>query len=225
MKRTRNEPRLLPNVIEAIANMKERAGSTQKQITGHISQWLANTDTSSNVAMKVRKALEYGLQSGLIKQTRGKYSLGLNKRDYATCRGLTDPCSDCTPCRGRGRRGKRSGRRRRSRSRRRRSKRRSRYPTRRHMSTEDDVIENIESNMSMMDTVEPMDKSRRRRSKKRRNKRRRKRYSKIRRRSTLDGVNSDTSDVDHKELKEEERRLEEEKPGNELTHQPVTSIS
>ncbi|XP_066137577.1 serine/arginine-rich splicing factor 7-like [Euwallacea fornicatus] len=243
MKRIRNEPRLLPNVMEAIASMKGPTGSTQKQITGHISQWLVNTDDSKNMAMKVRKALKYALQSGLIKQIRGKYSLGLDKRDNVKSRRITDPYSDCNACRGRGRRGrrgKRSGGRRRSRSRRRRSKRRSRHPTRRRMSTQDDVIQDIESNMNMMDTAEPVDKSGRRKIKRRRNKRRsrrssktrrhssktrrrssktRRRSSKTRRRSsktmrcsTLDGVNSDISDVDREELKDAKIFSEEEKP-------------
>lgn len=37
MKRVGKEPRLLPNVMEAIARLKEKNGSSQKQIVEHVS--------------------------------------------------------------------------------------------------------------------------------------------------------------------------------------------
>lgn len=37
MKRVGKEPRLLPNVMEAIARLKEKNGSSQKQIIDHVS--------------------------------------------------------------------------------------------------------------------------------------------------------------------------------------------
>lgn len=36
--------------------------------------------------MQVRRALEHGLHSGLIKQRSGKFRLGLDRRDYAIFR-------------------------------------------------------------------------------------------------------------------------------------------
>jgi len=46
--------------------------------------------------MQVHRALEHGLKSGLIKHRRGKYCLGLDKRDYAIFKRftkVTDPYS------------------------------------------------------------------------------------------------------------------------------------
>ncbi|XP_066153040.1 uncharacterized protein [Euwallacea fornicatus] len=192
MKRTRNEPQLLLNVMEVIADMKERTGSTQKKIVERILQQLPSTNTSKNMVLKVRRALEYGLQSGLIKHIGGKYSLGLKKHDFAICRKFTDPNSDNNGSKRRRRRGRRR-RRRRSRSKRRRSKIRSRYC---RPSTEIGVAENTESNKSITDIPEPLDKNR-----KRRGKRRTRPYGRREGWITINDVDSGTSDVDYKGLK------------------------
>ncbi|XP_066153041.1 uncharacterized protein [Euwallacea fornicatus] len=169
MKRTRNEPQLLLNVMEVIADMKERTGSTQKKIVERILQQLPSTNTSKNMVLKVRRALEYGLQSGLIKHI-----------------------GDNNGSKRRRRRGRRR-RRRRSRSKRRRSKIRSRYC---RPSTEIGVAENTESNKSITDIPEPLDKNR-----KRRGKRRTRPYGRREGWITINDVDSGTSDVDYKGLK------------------------
>ncbi|XP_076267453.1 uncharacterized protein LOC143200733 [Rhynchophorus ferrugineus] len=189
MKRIGKEPKLLPNVMEAIANLKERRGSTQKQIIEHLTHILKKSNNGiRNVTMQVRRALEHGLHSGLIKQKSGKYSLGLDKRDYAIFRRFRQ-VNEPIECgrrsrRGRGRRGRR-GRRRRS---------RRRYGRKRNLSAENGASDDSDSSHSINedDNSEPMDKGRRRR-RRRRGRKGRRRGRRGRRHATDHEVSSDSS--------------------------------
>ncbi|KAJ8946793.1 hypothetical protein NQ314_008776 [Rhamnusium bicolor] len=84
MKRSGHQPRLLTAVMEAIANLKDGKGSTQKRIIDQV-QCLLNSKNVSlrNVTVHIRKALKHGVESGLIKQKGGKFKLGLDTKDYA----------------------------------------------------------------------------------------------------------------------------------------------
>lgn len=214
MKRVGKEPRLLPSVMEAIASLKEKQGSTQRQILDHIANTLKkNKEGSRNVTVQVRRALEHGLQSGLIKHRSGKFTLGLDRKDYAIFRRFrqfTDPLADCNQCR-RGRRRGRGGRRRR----RRRSRRRGRRGRKRPLSNDDDITEDTESGRSYTGgTPEPMDRHRRRRRRGRKGRRGR-RGRRGRKRAGLAEGNSETSDAGQKEsnpaMTPEKRRSEQDK--------------
>lgn len=84
MAKTGNQPRLLTAVMEAIANLKEGSGSTQKRIIDQVQCLLsANKMTFRNPVVHIKKALRHGVQTGLIKQKAGKFRLGLDSKDYA----------------------------------------------------------------------------------------------------------------------------------------------
>ncbi|XP_030764110.1 serine/arginine-rich splicing factor 11-like isoform X1 [Sitophilus oryzae] len=225
MKRVGKEPRLLPNVMEAIAHLKEKRGSTQKQIIEHLAHLLKKGNAVRNVTMQVRRALEHGINSGLIKQKGGKYSLGLDKRDYAIFRRFRqiDEPLECSHKRRRGR-GRRGRRRRRSRSRRR--------HRRRALSVEHAGTDDSESARSVNDdNTEPMDRGRRRR-RRRRGRKGRRRGRRGRRHAEAKEVSSSSSESAKNEKKEsppnivpEKRKSDQEKidfhskSGNSQNHQ------
>ncbi|CAG9769834.1 unnamed protein product [Ceutorhynchus assimilis] len=82
MKMTRKEPRFLATVMEAIASMKEKTGSTRKKIINHVTYSAIKT----KVTVQVQKALEHAVNEGLVKHHRGKYALRLNTEDSDTLR-------------------------------------------------------------------------------------------------------------------------------------------
>ncbi|CAH1124331.1 unnamed protein product [Ceutorhynchus assimilis] len=78
-KDTVKEPKLLKAVLEAISCMKEKNGSTDRQIIKHITDILKNKrDSWMNITAKVRRALDHGLNTGLIKRRNRKYVLTLD---------------------------------------------------------------------------------------------------------------------------------------------------
>ncbi|XP_018576412.1 uncharacterized protein LOC108914959 [Anoplophora glabripennis] len=118
MKLSGRQPRLLPDVMQAIVDLKEGHGSTQNKILEHI-QGVINTKKITprprNVTMQIRRALKHGVQNGLLKQRGGKFVLGIHPRDFALYKsfqqmGSLNSC--CNKCR-RGKKGKKRGRRRR----------------------------------------------------------------------------------------------------------------
>ncbi|XP_066153044.1 uncharacterized protein [Euwallacea fornicatus] len=205
MKRKAEEPPLLPNVMEAIASMKKRTGSTQKHIIGHISQQLSSTNTYRNMDLEVRRALEYGLRMRLIKQIPGKYFLVLNKSNDAVCRKFSGP-NDCSTSSKRER-----PRKRRSHSKRRKSKIISHHSSRKRLSNENGIIDDAEPNRGMTVTPEPLNKSKRRRGKKTAEC-----DTKGRSGIAADDSNSRTSEVDYKNSKTaffpDNKCLDQEKP-------------
>lgn len=84
MAKSGNQPRLLTAVMEAIANLKEGRGSTQKRIIDQVQCLLtANKMSLRNPTIHIKKALRHGVHTGLIKQKGGKFKLGLDSKDYA----------------------------------------------------------------------------------------------------------------------------------------------
>ncbi|KAH1007445.1 hypothetical protein HUJ04_004675 [Dendroctonus ponderosae] len=198
MKKVRKEPRLLANVMEAIASFKERQGSTSKQIIEFIINYVKRRkDGPRNVTLQVKRALEHGVHSGLIRQRGGKYSLGFDRKDYAIYKRFkhfTDANGDCNSCKRR-RKGRRRGRRSR------RSRRRGRRGRRRASIEEDDAADETDTSVSLAEgTPEPMDKSRRRRRRRARQGRRKK-YHRTRRAGTPIEDSSGSSDVINKDSK------------------------
>lgn len=118
MKFSGKQPRLLPDVMQAIVDLKEGHGSTQNKILEHI-QGIINTKKITprprNVTMQIRRALKHGVQNGLLKQRGGKFVLGIHPRDFALFKSFQQMgslSSCCNKCK-RGKRGKRRGRKRR----------------------------------------------------------------------------------------------------------------
>ncbi|KAL1512816.1 hypothetical protein ABEB36_002339 [Hypothenemus hampei] len=170
MRRIGKNPKLLPNVMDAIACLKERYGSTKKRITDYVANDLIkNGSVLKNVPLYVLKALEHGHHAGLIKLKQGKYSLGLSKDVYGGYWKLAqngEP-TDCGPCRRGYRRGSSRKSIRKRRKKRKRQNHKAKYSRRQGTDTE-----RSESEISI-----PIDKSKRRkrrRSKKPRRKPRRK---------------------------------------------------
>lgn len=75
-------PKMLNEVMDAIANLKEPKGSTMKRI---VNQLEANFMLSrKSIKMTpIIKALKHGVKMGLIKRHKGKFKLGLDPKDYA----------------------------------------------------------------------------------------------------------------------------------------------
>ncbi|XP_018576411.1 splicing regulatory glutamine/lysine-rich protein 1-like [Anoplophora glabripennis] len=156
MAKTGNQPRLLTAVMEAIANLKEGRGSTQKRIIDQVQCLLsANKMTFRNPVVHIKKALRHGVHTGLIKQKGGKFRLGLDSKDYAIFKNFQKLKKREHPVREHKR-----GKRRRKRSKRRRKRRRS--------SADEDATASGSASDSISGTPEPSDRGRRRRKKKRR---------------------------------------------------------
>lgn len=107
----KNHPRMLANVLKAIADMKDNRGSSIRKIVDQVatSNLINKTGTKTrNVTMQVRRALRHGINTGLLVQHGGKYRLGLEERDNLPVKEV----------RRRRKKGKKGGRRRRRRGRR-----------------------------------------------------------------------------------------------------------
>ncbi|KAJ8916874.1 hypothetical protein NQ315_005881 [Exocentrus adspersus] len=154
------QPRLLPDVMQAIVDLKEGQGSTQNKILEHV-QAIINTKKNSpkprNVTMQIRRALKHGVQNGLIKQRAGKFSLGIHPKDFALYKSFQQAGNSINSCCSKCRRHK---------GRRRRRRRRSR---RRHMGDYSDTDYSTKD----YDSYEPVEARRRRRRRRRRGRRRR----------------------------------------------------
>ncbi|KAJ8984339.1 hypothetical protein NQ317_012559 [Molorchus minor] len=125
MKVAGKQPRLLPDVMQAIVDLREGSGSTQHKILEHIQSVINSkkiTPRPRNVTMQVRRAIKHGVANGLLTSRGGKFQLGIRPKDFAVYKMFRnmEPLSDCNQCkrRGRGRRRGRRGRRRRRRRRR-----------------------------------------------------------------------------------------------------------
>ncbi|KAJ8916838.1 hypothetical protein NQ315_005845 [Exocentrus adspersus] len=162
MKGGGNDRRLLTAVMEAIAELKEGHGSTQKRIIERVQDLLTTNNLSfKNPAAHIRKALMQGVQTGLIKHKGGKFKLGLDSKDYAIFKSFQKrktrkelPVKEL----------RRRRRRRRGRRRRRRRRSMDRSP--------DDVSASRSGSGTATETPEPTDRSRRRRRRRRRGRRR-----------------------------------------------------
>ncbi|CAH0561209.1 unnamed protein product [Brassicogethes aeneus] len=73
--------KLLPQVMQVIADLAEANGSTMKSISTQLQG--QNLVKPNNLPVQVKRALKQGLETGLIKQRSGKYRLGLDAKDYA----------------------------------------------------------------------------------------------------------------------------------------------
>lgn len=80
----RQKPRLLNEVMEAIASLRETKGSTMKRIIDQVeaSMKMRKKNVKHN-PLPIVKALKHGVQTGLIKRKNGKYKLGLDAKDYS----------------------------------------------------------------------------------------------------------------------------------------------
>ncbi|XP_060532050.1 uncharacterized protein DDB_G0284459-like [Cylas formicarius] len=162
------EPKLLPNILDAIAKMKEKNGSSQDQILERVCDSVGqNKRKIRNLAVQVKRALVHGISSGLVKQKRGKYVLGLDDKDYTIFKKFSAVRTPLEAKMARRGRGKSRGRRRR-----RRRSRRGRRSTRRRAFGDvgDPDLEDNEE-----DGSEPEDRTRGRRRRRRRSKGRRRR--------------------------------------------------
>ncbi|CAH1183380.1 unnamed protein product [Phaedon cochleariae] len=206
MRKGSPHPRLLNEVMEAIAKLKELDGSTPKKISNQVETILTRKKKQlQRDAGQIKKALKHGVLSGLITRVKGKYKLGLAKRDYDVYKNLTPMVADGEIYREHKRRGgRRSRRRRRRRSRRGRRRRRGDLEE----DSEDNVSELSVDTTSSLDTSIPEDRSRRRRRKGRRRGRGRSgRRGRRGRRHTEDGTKSaEKTSEDSKQPKKVERK-------------------
>ncbi|KAG5860777.1 hypothetical protein JTB14_025067 [Gonioctena quinquepunctata] len=123
-------PRYLQTVMQAIVDLKEPNGSTDK-LTEYI-QTKINAKNfvpkPKNLTGHVKRALAHAVNHSLVKLHSGKYSLALTKKDFKIFKNFRvdeDPLTDCGRCSAkRKRRPKRSRSRSRSRGRSRRTGRR-----------------------------------------------------------------------------------------------------
>ncbi|XP_018331780.1 uncharacterized protein LOC108741457 isoform X4 [Agrilus planipennis] len=99
-KRDKSHPRLLPQVLRAVAELKDINGSTAKKIVSRVNELIKRCRTSGpkprNVTMQVRKALHHGIENGLLKYRGGRYKLvfggkSRNTRTMATRRTAAAP--------------------------------------------------------------------------------------------------------------------------------------
>lgn len=80
----RPQPRMLNEVMDAIANLKEPKGSTMRRILNQMeTNYVFNKKTWKVSAQPIMKALRHGVEMGLIRRNKGKFKLGLDPKDYA----------------------------------------------------------------------------------------------------------------------------------------------
>lgn len=76
--RKRKEPRLLVQVLQALADLKETRGSTLRRVTDQV-QTAINLAKArpkpKNVLGQVRRALKHGVQTGVLRHRAGKFRL------------------------------------------------------------------------------------------------------------------------------------------------------
>ncbi|XP_063927786.1 uncharacterized protein LOC135140956 isoform X2 [Zophobas morio] len=111
MKKTTRPPRFLPEVLQAIYELKETGGSNSNKIVTHVKSSLHHNDSfpaPRNLSTQVRRALNHATTNGIVKQRAGKFRINI---------GILDPFKDCAECRRRKRMQKTKKRRRRRRGR------------------------------------------------------------------------------------------------------------
>lgn len=79
----KTQPRMLNEVMDAIADLKESQGSTMRQILKHVGSHTGNKRSSKVSSQPVLKALKQGIEMGLIKRNKGKFKLGMDSKDFA----------------------------------------------------------------------------------------------------------------------------------------------
>ncbi|XP_074030974.1 uncharacterized protein isoform X1 [Leptinotarsa decemlineata] len=120
--KTRNpHPRLFNEVLDAIAHLREKKGSSTKTIMSQVDSILSmKRKQLRSDANQFYKALKHGLATGLITEKSGRYRLGLQPREYKVFRDFQRMmvCDDYSRQHRRGRKGgRRKGRKRRGRKR------------------------------------------------------------------------------------------------------------
>lgn len=77
-------PRLIDEVLDVIATSKNSKGVPIKTFVENVKMYLAARKIhEKDVSGKVKKALEYCIKAGLVKQKYGYYKWGLKQNDYA----------------------------------------------------------------------------------------------------------------------------------------------
>lgn len=80
----RPQPKMLNEVMDAIASLKEPKGSTMRKILNQMeTNLLFNKKPFKLTSQPIMKALRHGVEMGLIRRNRGKFKLGLDPKDYA----------------------------------------------------------------------------------------------------------------------------------------------
>lgn len=77
-KRNRKEPRLLAQVLQAVADLKEVRGSTARKIVDQVQTAINLSKVRPkprNVTGQVRRALKHGVRTGVLRQKSGKFRL------------------------------------------------------------------------------------------------------------------------------------------------------
>lgn len=77
-------PKMLDDILDAIAILKDPKGSTMKRIMNQMeSNYTLNKKSGKVTTLPIIKALRVGVEMGLIKRNKGKFKLGLDPKDYA----------------------------------------------------------------------------------------------------------------------------------------------
>jgi hypothetical protein len=93
MKKPTRPPRFLPEVIQAIYELRENGGSNSNKIVSHVKSALNNTNSRPrNISTQVRRALKHAATNGIVKQRAGKFRINAD---------VLDPYRDCAECRRR----------------------------------------------------------------------------------------------------------------------------
>lgn len=72
----KKHPSLLPNVIQAIADLCEKDGSSKEDIMKIVKNNI-HINTTSTVNCEIRKAVKHGTNSGILTRDRGRYRVSL----------------------------------------------------------------------------------------------------------------------------------------------------
>ncbi|XP_044254543.1 peptidyl-prolyl cis-trans isomerase G-like [Tribolium madens] len=95
MKRPVRPPRFLPEVLQAIYELKENGGSNSTKIVSHVKSSLRNLrscNTVRNLSTQVKRALNHAASNGIVKQRAGKFRINTE---------ILNPNKDCMECRRR----------------------------------------------------------------------------------------------------------------------------
>lgn len=110
----KTHPRMLANVLKAIADMKDNRGSSIRKIVEQVAHGSPIVNKAGkkprNVTMQVRRALRHGVNTGLLVQHAGKYRLGLDEADSLPVKEVRRRRKGRKGRKGRGRRRRRGGR-------------------------------------------------------------------------------------------------------------------
>lgn len=91
--RNSNEPKLLVQVLQALADLKDTRGSTLRRISDQVQTAVKLSKVKPvprNVFGQVRRALRHGVQNGVLKHRAGKFRLATaSEINYALKYGIT----------------------------------------------------------------------------------------------------------------------------------------